>query len=81
LTPTLWNDSNAKDEQAYLYLSTTNTIELAYGFTISYLDSPSTTSAITYKTQGAVRYTANSGNVVFQPNTSTSTMILMEIGA
>jgi hypothetical protein len=68
------NPSNAKDEQAYLYLSTTNTIELAYGFTISYLDSPSTTSATTYKTQGAVRYTANSGNVVFQPNTSTSTM-------
>ena len=75
------NPSVNKDEQAYLYLSSSNTIELAYGFTISFLDSPNTTSAIAYKTQGAVRYTANSGNVVFQPASSTSTMILMEIGA
>jgi hypothetical protein len=47
----------------------------------TYLDSPSTTSATTYKTQGRVLDTANSGVVKFQPASITSTMILMEIGA
>jgi hypothetical protein len=46
------------------------------------LDSPSTTSAVTYKTQGAVRNTANSHTLNFQTNSSTtnkSTIILQEI--
>ena len=48
----------------------------------NYLDSPSTTSATTYKTQGKVDTTANSHTLVFQETGSTnSVMILMEIGA
>jgi hypothetical protein len=48
---------------------------------IIYLDSPATTSATTYKTQIAVQDTANTGTVKAQANDSTSTIILMEIGA
>jgi hypothetical protein len=49
----------------------------------SYLDSPATTSAVTYKTQGKVNTTANSGTIYFQLQAADgpSTMILMEIGA
>lgn len=47
-----------------------------------YLDSPATTSATTYKTQGKVDTTANAAAVYFQETGSTnSVMILMEIGA
>ncbi len=48
---------------------------------ISYLDSPATTSATTYKTQGKPETTANSSTLVAQYNNTTATMILMEIGA
>jgi hypothetical protein len=48
---------------------------------LSYLDSPSTTSSITYKTQGAARYTSSNGYISFQDtgDGQTSVMILMEI--
>jgi len=48
---------------------------------ISYLDSPATTSATTYKTQGKPETTANSSTLVAQYNNTTATMILLEIGA
>ena len=44
---------------------------------LNYLDSPATTSAVTYKTQGQ---TQNTTSLTFQ-ETGTSVMILMEIGA
>lgn len=49
----------------------------------SYLDSPSTTSSTTYKTQGRVQVTDDSGSMTFQENTTNSvgSIILMEIGA
>lgn len=48
----------------------------------NYLDSPSTTSATTYKTQGKLDTTANGQSLVFQETGSTnSVIILMEIGA
>jgi len=46
-------------------------------FSMTYLDSPNTTSATTYKTQ----FARNSGTVVVQPNSSRSQITLMEIGA
>ena len=49
------------------------------GFTWSYLDSPSTTSATTYKTQFA--NPNNTSSVVVQFNSGQSTIVLMEIGA
>ena len=47
----------------------------------TYLDSPATTSATTYKVQSAVETTANSGAVYWQYNSSLSTITLLEIGA
>ena len=46
-----------------------------------YLDSPATTSAVTYKTQGSTSKTTNSGTASFQIQSSTSTITLMEIAA
>jgi hypothetical protein len=43
------------------------------------LDSPSTTSAITYKTQGKISTTANSATCRFQESTAESSIVLMEI--
>ena len=48
-------------------------------FAYSYVDSPATTSAITYKTQLANQ--AATGVVTLQPNGELCTIILMEIGA
>jgi hypothetical protein len=49
---------------------------------VSYLDSPATTSATTYKTQGRAFTTSNSGSIIFQDSSVlTSSMILLEIGA
>jgi len=47
----------------------------------AYQDSPATTSATTYKVQGAARETSNSGNVTFQNSNAISWFCLMEIGA
>jgi len=57
-----------------------------YGrITVIYLDSPSTTSSTTYKTQGAIYYTSNFGTSKYQPSGSsyngTSYITLMEIAA
>jgi hypothetical protein len=50
---------------------------------LSYLDSPATTSATTYKTQGAVVDTSNNGQVKFQHGGAdcVGSIILLEIGA
>jgi len=48
---------------------------------VSYLDSPATTSATTYKTQAAIFSTSNSGSITAQSDNNTSVIILMEIGA
>lgn len=57
----------------------------ATGITIiksqSYLDSPATTSATTYKLQAAPNTTANSASAVFQIGSFPSSIILMEVGA
>jgi hypothetical protein len=47
----------------------------------NYLDSPSTTSATTYKIQMAAHDTTNSGQVIAQFGGNSATLILMEIGA
>jgi hypothetical protein len=48
---------------------------------VTYLDSPATTSATTYKLQGSVNSTGGSQQLTFQLNSSQSTITLMEIGA
>jgi hypothetical protein len=48
---------------------------------LTYLDSPATTSAITYKTQGKVDSTSSSGTSTYQLSNGISTITLLEIGA
>ena len=50
-------------------------------FALNYLDSPATTSSVTYKIQGKILYTSDSGNIYNQTESSRSSMILLEIGA
>lgn len=47
----------------------------------SYLDSPATTSATTYKTQARAGFTTFNGQIKVQESGNTSSIILMEIGA
>ncbi len=47
----------------------------------TYLDSPATTSATTYKTQGKADDTANAGSARFQQGSTPSMITLIEIGA
>jgi len=56
-------------------------IDAIFTMSASFLDSPATTSATTYKTQARVVSTANSGQVVMQRNRKPSTITLLEIGA
>jgi len=63
-------------------LSGVTAINAFYGIMpIAYLDSPSSTSALTYKTQASLRTTSNSGVLTIQPSGFTSSIIAMEIGA
>jgi hypothetical protein len=64
-----------------LYLQGASALGFGGYHNASYLDSPATTSATTYKTQGKVSSTSNGGVVVFQEGTTISSIILMEIGA
>lgn len=50
-------------------------------FSQSYLDSPSTTSATTYKTQGRLTSTTNNAVLAFQFESNRSSITLLEIGA
>jgi hypothetical protein len=59
----------------------TTYVALSANEVLIYLDSPATTSATTYKTQGAVVSATASAQAVFQENSRPSTITLMEIGA
>jgi hypothetical protein len=61
----------------YIYNPTSGT-ELSAYQSLSYLDSPATTSSTTYKTQGVGQ---NSASLYFQVNSNPSTITLMEIAA
>jgi hypothetical protein len=62
-----------------LFISgSSSAIELDSVVTFNYLDSPATTSSTTYKTQFKA---GNAGTAQVQPNSSFSSMILLEIGA
>lgn len=61
--------------------SSSDYAELRMYFTLNYLDSPATTSATTYKTQGRLENTSASASMKMNYEGITSSMILMEIGA
>ena len=73
--------STTKDTYGILGATASDYERLVTPLNLTYLDSPATTSATTYKTQGAVENTANSADVRFQWQSVPSQMILMEIGA
>lgn len=76
----IFNDSNSNMNLRLQINNITATMGISAYVNYSYLDSPATTSATTYKTQGGSR--TNSMDAIFQTgSTQTSTMILMEIGA
>lgn len=56
-------------------------IRMASGFSYTYLDSPSTTSSVTYKTQIAVQASGASGETTAQFNDAKGSIVLLEIGA
>jgi len=65
----------------YVQIGSGASVEVTTMMNLNYLDSPATTSATTYKIQGAIYSTGNGGTVVFQPANSTSNIIVMEIAA
>jgi len=71
------------DKTSYLYVNAgaSSGRELAAVLGASYLDSPSTTSSTTYKTQSRVASTNDAGSSTFQGSSTPSTMLLLEIGA
>ena len=63
----------------YDYNSLTYIVNRMY-IAMNYLDSPNTTSATTYKTQGCLNSTANSRDLTYQNTNGYSTILLLEIG-
>ena len=71
-------DFNTGDKSAsYIEVTSASNVYAQTFFNISYLDSPATTSAITYKVQAS----AVTGTTIWQSQSKTSAIILMEIGA
>ena len=70
--------------EPYLEITNSTGVYNSFRHPITFLDSPSTTSATTYKTQGRIRMTGSSRTLKFQSAGSaangTSTITLMEIG-
>ena len=58
----------------------TTQVHLVNSQAVNYLDSPSTTSATTYKLQARAETAADGGKIEFQPDNCPSTITLMEIG-
>lgn len=65
----------------YIYVAGASALTNGGVVSLCYLDSPATTSATTYKTQGRCLVTTSSGAVNYQTNSGTSVITLMEIGA
>jgi trimeric autotransporter adhesin len=68
-------------QAGYTNITGGNGVEVNLMYPLSYLDSPATTSATTYKVQGAAYTTANAAAAAFQNGNTTSIITLMEIGA
>jgi hypothetical protein len=71
---------STKSNNASITATGATEVEL-YGYTnLNFLDAPATTSATTYKLQGALAYTGDSQTLGFQRDSVPSSIILMEIG-
>ena len=75
-------DGGSGPYDQYVGAGGVSVLESIMRYTICHLDSPSSTSSITYKTQGRPMSSANSGRVSFQTTgTGTSSITLMEVVA
>ena len=64
---------------AWIEAGSVNAVKSSDQASIVYLDSPSSTSALTYKVQGHVSHTGNNGQARFQVASNPSSITLMEI--
>jgi hypothetical protein len=64
-----------------IYVSSASEVESRGMAPISYLDSPASTSALTYKTQVRLEFATASRQCVLQQGSNPSSIILLEIGA
>jgi hypothetical protein len=80
---TIWdgNGSGGGGFRVFAVAVTNDGLDLNALQNISYLDSPNTTSSITYKTQMRVQTASDAETVTAQASGRPSTIILMEIGA
>ena len=65
----------------FILTGAVNDLDIYLILPLMYYDSPATTSATTYKVQGKVEETSSTGTSTWQPQSTTSSIILMEIGA
>jgi len=73
--------SSGTDGEFYTLNSGISTMSSRGRIPFVYLDSPATTSAITYKIQFACSTTANGGTVIAQPISARSVIAVMEVAA
>jgi hypothetical protein len=74
-------NTNSSYQLAYFWNDTAQNKELYNYASYTYLDSPATTSATTYKTQGRSYLTTGPSEAYFQLGGATSTITAIEIGA
>lgn len=77
----IFNTSASGFQSFYTYVGGATSTEGATVLPMSYVDSPSTTSATTYKTQIRAYSTGSSGFVRAQQDNASSSIVLLEIGA
>lgn len=70
-----------QDNEFELYIAGATGSANRVSAAIAYLDSPATTSATTYKTQGLTNLPSSGGYFAFQGAGGTGSIVLMEIGA
>jgi hypothetical protein len=70
-----------KSEPSVVADSAFGSTRINYTLSFTYLDSPASTSALTYKTQAAVANTGSNCSITAQQNSNSSAIILLEIGA
>ena len=73
--------SATRNSAGYMSAGGATSMNLMVMTPLTYLDSPATTSAVTYKTQLAALFTNNGGTAVAQGEGNTSTITLLEVGA
>jgi hypothetical protein len=79
----IFNQNGDASIQSYVLNNGANGLDLSGYFGITYLDSPATTAATTYKIQGKRNTFSPTSNasIIFQNNLNSSTITLLEIGA